>query len=226
MTTTKPNRWLSFRTIAVLVLPVAVQTIVEHFAPVASLSAPRMGTRTPDPHSTNHGIAGRREVLSGLASKASSFGILAASVLADPAQAAIDVSGLRVENPTATDVFLGGTYYPDDDVDRQGVDGRISRMKYQIELASSASTSDLSGLYRSIKIKGVSTTISSSRDDYLELSGTIFQCSGSSEGGRPGGQCITIDFSPLGGPRDVQGYWDENEKGIRFVRDNKVWSKQ
>ena len=152
----------------------------------------------------------------------------------DPARAAIDVSGLKVENPTTTDIFLGDTYYPDDDVDREGVDGRISRMKYRIELASPASKSsssssgDFSGsVYRPIKVKGSSSAISSSRDDFIELSGTIFRCSNSSDdGSRQGGQCITIDFSPMGGPKDVQGYWDENEKGIRFVRDNKVWSKQ
>eukprot|EP00537_Pseudo-nitzschia_pungens_P012263 CAMPEP_0172387934 /NCGR_PEP_ID=MMETSP1061-20121228/5124_1 /TAXON_ID=37318 /ORGANISM="Pseudo-nitzschia pungens, Strain cf. pungens" /LENGTH=236 /DNA_ID=CAMNT_0013117687 /DNA_START=204 /DNA_END=914 /DNA_ORIENTATION=+ len=219
------NCLLSLRTIVLLF---AVQIIVERFEFVASLSAPRI----PESTSANCGTStGRRDLLSGLLTSFASFGILAASTLVDPAHAAIDVSGLKVENPIATDIFLGGTYYPDDDVDREGVDGRISRMKYRIELASpppssSSSSLEFSGLYRSVKVKGVSSAISSSRDDYLELPATIFQCSGSDEGARPGGQCISIDFSPMGGPSNVQGYWDDNDKGIRFVRDNKVWSKQ
>jgi len=188
----------------------------------------------------------RREVL--VSSSLSVIGILTAATAATipttavvvagcpaPAQAAIDVSGLRVENPMTTDVFLGGNYYPDDEEDRDGVDGRIARMKYNIELSSSSSssgttkTAGFSGLYRSIKVKGVSSTISSSRDDYVELPGMIFQCPGSGDGGgssRQQQQCITIDFSFVRGPKEVQDYWDEKQNGIRFVLDNKVWSKQ
>ena len=129
-----------------------------------------------------------------------------------------------------TDVFLGGNYYPDDEEDRDGVDGRIARMKYNIELSSSSSssgttkTAGFSGLYRSIKVKGVSSTISSSRDDYVELPGMIFQCPGSGDGGgssRQQQQCITIDFSFVGGPKEVQDYWDEKQNGIiKFGRNN------
>lgn len=171
------------------------------------------------PLTDQHSI-GRREII---CASISIFATAATTPL-DGAWGGIDVSGLKVENPTATDIFLGGPYYPDDDLDREGVDGRISRMKYSIDLAPSGD--DFSGLYRTIKVKGTSTAISSSRDDYIELSGTIFQCSSGDSGGKQGGQCIKIDFSPMGGPKDVQGYWDETEKGIRFVRDNKVWSKQ
>mmetsp|Transcript_25981 Transcript_25981/g.56954 ORF Transcript_25981/g.56954 Transcript_25981/m.56954 type:complete len:244 (-) Transcript_25981:1210-1941(-) len=223
--------------IHIITVVIAVQTIFLRFAFVVPLAAPRIITKQ---HST--ACNSRREVLSSLVSSVSKGSCATVSILAtatlttpiDPARAAIDVSGLKVENPTATDIFLGNTYYPDDDVDREGVDGRISRMKYSIELASAASKSsssssgDFLGLvYRPIKVKGSSSAISSSRDDFIELSGTIFRCSNSSGDGSPqGGQCITIDFSPMGGPKDVQGYWDETEKGIRFVRGNKVWSKQ
>jgi hypothetical protein len=46
----------------------------------------------------------------------------------------------------------------------------------------------------------------------------------SKSGGSQG--CITIDFSPLGGPAAAEGYWDDKEKGIRFVDSQKVWLKQ
>ena len=37
--------------------------------------------------------------------------------------------------------------------------------------------------------------------------------------------CITIDFSPKGGPRDFTGYWDANKQGIRFPADGNFWPK-
>eukprot|EP00534_Pseudo-nitzschia_fraudulenta_P005800 CAMPEP_0201194056 /NCGR_PEP_ID=MMETSP0851-20130426/148319_1 /ASSEMBLY_ACC=CAM_ASM_000631 /TAXON_ID=183588 /ORGANISM="Pseudo-nitzschia fraudulenta, Strain WWA7" /LENGTH=224 /DNA_ID=CAMNT_0047480665 /DNA_START=112 /DNA_END=783 /DNA_ORIENTATION=- len=201
---------------------VAFQTSVLRFATFVTPLAPPSKQRSSS-SSAAGAVTNRRNVLSSIVSRSkecTAIGILATVTTASTARAAIDVSGLRVENPTATDIFLGGTYYADDDADREGVDGRISRMKYTIELVTSSE--DFIGLYRSIKVKGMSSAISSSRDDYVEFSGTIFQCS-SVDGGRQGGACIRIDFSPLGGPKDATGYWDENEKGIRFIRNKKVW---
>ena len=37
--------------------------------------------------------------------------------------------------------------------------------------------------------------------------------------------CITIDFSPKGGPRDFTGYWDADKQGIRFPADGNFWPK-
>jgi hypothetical protein len=59
------------------------------------------------------------------------------------------------------------------------------------------------------------------------LPGMVGPCGGS--GGRGGGRwpppppdatsCITIDFSPKGGPRDFTGWWDND--GIKFPDGNK-----
>ena len=211
----------------ILIILIAYQTSSTRVALFATSLAPQPKTQT------------RREVLSSLLSSSSTMigttamytagfvGILATPTVDGTAQAAIDVSGLRVENPATTDVFLGGTYYPDDEEDRDGVDGRVTRMKYNIELSGTGFAG-----YRLIKVKRVSSTISSSRDDFVELPGMVFECPGGGSSGDSGvggsrqRQCITIDFSPTGGPRDVQGYWDEKENGIRFVLDNKLWSKQ
>jgi hypothetical protein len=58
----------------------------------------------------------------------------------------------------------------------------------------------------------------------FELPAMIFNCP---ENAAQGGTfCITIDFSPKGGPKDFKGYWDEDKKGIRFVRDNNFWPQQ
>lgn len=37
--------------------------------------------------------------------------------------------------------------------------------------------------------------------------------------------CITIDFSPKGGPRDFTGYWDAEKLGIQFPVDGNFWPK-
>lgn len=58
----------------------------------------------------------------------------------------------------------------------------------------------------------------------FSLPAMIFQCPGNQPGG--GKWCITIDFSPKGGPRDFQGFWDDQKQGIRFVLDNNFWPKQ
>jgi len=158
------------------------------------------------------------------------------------ASAGIDVSRLKVEqNPL--DVFLGGTYYEDDDGggDAGGTnDGRISRRKYTIVEATPLLLSKKKSLRekqleqqqlfggtledRSVVIKGESTSISSSRDDALELPATLFLCENDPKTKTNGG-CISIDFSSLGG-NVTTGYWDETENGIRFVDSQKVWSKQ
>jgi hypothetical protein len=54
------------------------------------------------------------------------------------------------------------------------------------------------------------------------LNGMISPCPGR----KPGAElCITIDFSPKGGPADFGGYWDPDAKGIRFPADGNFWPK-
>ena len=63
-----------------------------------------------------------------------------------------------------------------------------------------------------------------------ELPAMIFQCPGNrqalSRAPSSGKLCITIDFSPKGGPKDITGYWDGDQKGIRFILDNNFWPQQ
>lgn len=64
-----------------------------------------------------------------------------------------------------------------------------------------------------------------------ELPAMIFNCPGNRVGlGRAssGKLCITIDFSPKGGPKDFTGYYDDSgvQKGIRFILDDNFWPKQ
>mmetsp|Transcript_14140 Transcript_14140/g.28191 ORF Transcript_14140/g.28191 Transcript_14140/m.28191 type:complete len:224 (+) Transcript_14140:86-757(+) len=174
----------------------------------------------------------RRRALSALGSACTAVFLGSRIVTtADVANAAIDVSGLRKEPviPTSTDVFLGGTYFVDDEPASDETVERFGRMKYTIELTSLVALSET----RKILVRGRSSTISSRSDYYVELPGKIFQCP-EGDGGFGNGdgsvqrqrQCISIDFSPTGGQRDIRGYWDEKENGIRFILDNKVWSKQ
>ena len=152
--------------------------------------------------------------------------------------AGIDVSSLTVQS-SPLDVFLGGTYYEDNQADREGIDGRISRRKFTIFEEAAAATPTALGQIntskkkkdlfeefedRPVRILGESTSISSSRDDALELTGNLFVCQ--EKGINSGKGCIVIDLSPLGGPTDAKGYWDEKEVGIRFVDSQRVWSKQ
>ena len=39
----------------------------------------------------------------------------------------------------------------------------------------------------------------------------------------PPENCIRIDFTPKGGPRDFSGYWDGT--GIKFIRDGNKWPR-
>ena len=61
-----------------------------------------------------------------------------------------------------------------------------------------------------------------------ELPAMIFPCPGGkgASAAQAGQYCITIDFSPKGGPRDFTGYWDAEQKGIRFILDNNFWPMQ
>jgi hypothetical protein len=63
-----------------------------------------------------------------------------------------------------------------------------------------------------------------------ELPAMIFQCPGNrnavSRVPSSGKLCITIDFTPKGGPADFTGYWDSDQKGIRFILDGNFWPKQ
>jgi len=127
--------------------------------------------------------------------------------------------------------------------EREEIIDRIGLMKYTIDLSGLGLGTAPKNGSRSITVRGRSSTISSRSDYSVELSGTIYLCptknnTNSSDGSSPVDmsgvtspqqqqrQCITIDFSPIGGQKDVQGYWDEKENGIRFILDNKVWSKQ
>ena len=56
---------------------------------------------------------------------------------------------------------------------------------------------------------------------FYELPAMISPCPGRTVAGRE--LCITIDFSPKGGPRDFTGYWDAEAKGIRFPVDGNFW---
>ena len=195
---------------------------------VSSLSTNPRTNAPKNGSESNSQLLDRRSAI-----ESSLVGLASVVLFPDVASAGIDVSSLKVEaNPL--DVFLGGTYYEDDGPERDGIDGRISRRKYTIVEADNSSTGMkltpstknkkvdfFEGLEnRPIKVLGESTSISSSRDDPLELTGNLFLCN---ENGSKG--CITIDFSPIGG-KVTKGYWDEREIGIRFEDGQKLWSKQ
>ena len=64
----------------------------------------------------------------------------------------------------------------------------------------------------------------------FELPAMIFECPGNRQAltrsPTSGKLCITIDFTPKGGPKDFTGYYDEEQNGIRFILDNNFWPKQ
>ena len=61
----------------------------------------------------------------------------------------------------------------------------------------------------------------------FELNGMISPCPGNSNNNPAGAKwCITIDFSPKGGPSEFTGFYDQVEKGIRFPVDGNFWPKQ
>ena len=243
------------RKLIVLLLLVLVMNIITievpiiHFAESLALLPTQSNTNTNTDTNTNQqqptlletsSSSSRREVLSNLFSTGSFLAtvttVTAATVLLEPdvAEAAIDVSTLRSQqqfksavlsttstlplNSAAgsspignTDIFLGGTYVDDDD--------KSNNKKYYISLSGLGFAG-----YRLITVKG-----GSNLDDFVELPGMIFTCPvGGPTADGSGGQrqCITIDLSSIGGIKDAQGYWDDDNNGIRFVLENNIWSKK
>ena len=239
------------RKLIVLLLLVLVMNIITievpiiHFAESLALLPTQSNTNT----NTNQqqptlletsSSSSRREVLSNLFSTGSFLAtvttVTAATVLLEPdvAEAAIDVSTLRSQqqfksavlsttttlplNSAAgsssisnTDIFLGGTYVDDGD--------KSNKKKYYISLSGLGFAG-----YRLITVKG-----GSNLEDFVELPGMIFTCPvGGPTADGSGGQrqCITIDLSSIGGIKDAQGYWDDDNNGIRFVLENNIWSKK
>ena len=148
----------------------------------------------------------RRAIFSTLLSGGASS-LIGASILKTTAVNAIDLSTLKPTTATDPSIFLGGPY-----LDPRNHPGGTRT----IELAGTGF-----GGYQLITVKGGGGR---GEPESYELPGMIFQCPGN--GQRGGKFCITIDFTPKGGPKDFQGYWDEEQKGIRFVRDNNFWPKQ
>ena len=238
------------RKLIVLLLLVLVMNIITievpiiHFAESLALLPTQSNTNTntnqQQPTLLETSSSSRREVLSNLFSTGSFLAtvttVTAATVLLEPdvAEAAIDVSTLRSQqqfksavlsttttlplNSAAgsssisnTDIFLGGTYVDNDD--------KKSNKKYYISLSGLGFAG-----YRLITVKG-----GSNLDDFVELPGMIFTCPvGGPTADGSGGQrqCITIDLSSIGGIKDAQGYWDDDNNGIRFVLENNIWSKK
>ena len=189
---------------------------------VTSLARPPPEVR----RSTTASVSDRSTFLSRIASAS-----MAAWVPANGADAAIDVSTLRKElvAPTSTDVFLGGTYFANDDVASEAALEKIGRVKYTIRLEGLGSP--LKEGRRAVTVAGRSSTISSRSDYYVELPGEIFPCPTEFEAANDDErherrQCIAVDFSPAGGRKRVEGYWDVKEQGIRFISDGAVWSKE
>ena len=237
------------RKLIVLLLLVLVMNIITievpiiHFAESLALLPTQSNTNTntnqQQPTLLETSSSSRREVLSNLFSTGSFLAtvtVTAATVLLEPdvAEAAIDVSTLRSQqqfksavlsttttlplNSAAgsssisnTDIFLGGTYVDDND--------KSNNKKYYISLSGLGFAG-----YRLITVKG-----GSNLEDFVELPGMIFTCPvGGPTADGSGGQrqCITIDLSSIGGIKDAQGYWDDDNNGIRFVLENNIWSKK
>ena len=224
---------------------ITIEVPIIHFAeslallPTQSNTNTNTNTNQQQPTLLETSSSSRREVLSNLFSTGSFLAtvtVTAATVLLEPdvAEAAIDVSTLRSQqqfksavlsttttlplNSAAgsssisnTDIFLGGTYVDDND--------KSNNKKYYISLSGLGFAG-----YRLITVKG-----GSNLDDFVELPGMIFTCPvGGPTADGSGGQrqCITIDLSSIGGIKDAQGYWDDDNNGIRFVLENNIWSKK
>mmetsp|Transcript_12337 Transcript_12337/g.14524 ORF Transcript_12337/g.14524 Transcript_12337/m.14524 type:complete len:199 (+) Transcript_12337:82-678(+) len=193
------------------VLGVLLTSILSSFViiPVSSL-APTSGVGAATTTKKD-----RRQILASLLSVGTSSLVAGAAILQPTvAEAAVDVSSLQPATATTTpatgidtDIFLGGTY-----IDPQNHPGGTRT----IELAGTGFAG-----YRLITVKGGGGR---GEPKSYELPGMIFNCPGNNQ--RGGKQCISIDFTPKGGPRDFQGYWDEEKQGIRFVLDNNFWPKQ
>ena len=223
---------------------ITIEVPIIHFAESLALLPTQSNTNTntnqQQPTLLETSSSSRREVLSNLFSTGSFLAtvtVTAATVLLEPdvAEAAIDVSTLRSQqqfksavlsttttlplNSAAgsssisnTDIFLGGTYVDDND-------DKSNNKKYYISLSGLGFAG-----YRLITVKG-----GSNLEDFVELPGMIFTCPvGGPTADGSGGQrqCITIDLSSIGGIKDAQGYWDDDNNGIRFVLENNIWSKK
>lgn len=128
---------------------------------------------------------------------------------ADPAGAAIDVSGVGPPTggpPTDRSIFLGSYTDP---VNHPGGTRDISFGETGF------------GGYNLATVRGGG---GQGEPASYELPAMVFKCPGNRK--RGGRWCITVDFSPKGGPKDLQGYYDEEQGGIRFVLDNNFWPKQ
>ena len=130
----------------------------------------------------------------------------------DPAGAEVDASPLPSDSkdgspPTDTSIFVG-TYT--DPVNHPGGTRTI------------AFTGTGFGGYELATVRGGGGR---GEPESYELPAMAFKCPGNNRQ-RGGKWCITVDFSPKGGPRDFQGYYDEKEGGIRFVLDDNFWPKQ
>ena len=233
---------LQRKLIVLLLLLVLVMNIITievpiiHFAESLALLPTQSNTNTntnknqQQPTLLETSSSSRREVLSNLFSTGSFFATVTVTA------ATIDVSTLRSQqqfksavlstttttlplNSAAgssspignTDIFLGGTYVDDTD--------KSNNKKYFISLSGLGFAG-----YRLITVKG-----GSNLDDFVELPGMIFTCPvGGPTADGSGGQrqCITIDLSSIGGIKDAQGYWDDDNNGIRFVLENNIWSKK
>ena len=145
---------------------------------------------------------------------------------ANKASAGIDVSGLKVVEANHLDVFLGGTYYEDDDNDesKEGRrDGRISRRKYFIVDAPSGKTRGVGGLLSDLEVtskekeneqwrfsrRSGGPARSHQRGEHLQqqpgrspraLGETVFVQ------GEQDLVCISVNFSSPGGPSGAGGY--------------------
>lgn len=128
----------------------------------------------------------------------SSLVVVSSGILLSSAPAAL------AEDPA--EVFLGGTY-----TDPNNHPGGTRT----IELAGTGFAG-----YQLATVKGGG---GQGEPESYELPAMIFRCPGNQQ--RGGKWCITIDFTPKGGPKDFQGYWDDEKKGIRFVLDNNFWPK-
>jgi hypothetical protein len=73
------------------------------------------------------------------------------------------------------------------------------------------------GSFRLAQIKGVGGR---GEPASFELPAMIAPCQG-----RQQGTCITIDFSPKGGPREFTGFYDAKDQSIYFPVDGNRWPK-
>ena len=98
-----------------------------------------------------------------------------------------------------------------------------------IEFQESPFSNFLGGAYQLATVKGGGGR---GEPELFELPAMIFECPGNKQvltrASNSGKLCITIDFTPKGGPKDFTGYYDDSDAsnpGIRFIVDNNFWPK-